>query len=180
MLHGSCGSGQQLVWCGVVWYRTLGVKLLPDLCPKSLSLVIHLALKFLVWAEDGIVALRKADMCCTSSFTNPPSVVLETILVLVELNTDHSQPQRVELQPLPFSSTLAFSGFRQSLLGYSFGVSISDRASLWGFFLTKALVCQFWLPFYSPSCKYVWRKKLPCIGVHFGLIWLISCKLSKL
>ena len=76
--------------------------------------------KFPVSAQDGIVALGKAHTCSAPSLNSLPNVALKTVPMFVWLNTDRSPPQRVECQPLSFSTP---SSFRRSMLWCS-GLSI--------------------------------------------------------
>ena len=66
-----------------------------------------------VSAQDGIVALGKAHTRSAPSLSSLPKVALETVPILVWMNTDHSKPWRVECRPLPFSTPLSF---RRSML----------------------------------------------------------------
>ena len=66
-----------------------------------------------VSAQDGIVALGKAHTHSAPSLSSLPKVALETVPIFVWLNTDRSQPWRVECRPLPFSTPLSF---RRSML----------------------------------------------------------------
>ena len=52
-----------------------------------------------VSAQDGIVALGKAHTCSTLSLSNLPKVALETVPIFAWLNTNRSQPWRVECWP---------------------------------------------------------------------------------
>ena len=66
-----------------------------------------------VSAQDGIVALRKANTRSAPSLSSLPKVALETVPIFAWLNTDRSRPWRVECRPLPFSTPLSF---RRSML----------------------------------------------------------------
>ena len=66
-----------------------------------------------VSAQDGIVALRKANTRSAPSLSSLPKVALETVPIFAWLNTDRSRPWRVECRPLPFSTPLSF---RRSVL----------------------------------------------------------------
>ena len=66
-----------------------------------------------VSAQDGIVALRKANTRSAPSLSSLPKVALETVPIFAWLNTDRSRPWRVECRPLPFSTLLSF---RRSML----------------------------------------------------------------
>ena len=56
-----------------------------------------------VSAQAGIIVLRKAHTHSAPSLCSVPKVAIKTVPMFVRLNTDHSQPQRVEYWPLPFS-----------------------------------------------------------------------------
>ena len=60
-----------------------------------------------VSAQDGIVVLRKANVCSVPSLSSLSKVSLKTVPMFVWLNTDHSRPQRVECR-LYFLSQLLF------------------------------------------------------------------------
>ena len=66
-----------------------------------------------VSAQDGIVALRKANTRSAPSLSSLPKVALETVPIFAWLNTYRSRPWRVECRPLPFSTPLSF---RRSML----------------------------------------------------------------
>ena len=61
-----------------------------------------------VSAQDGIVALGNAHTRSIPPLSSLPKVALETVPMFVWLNTDCSQPQRVECRPHPFSTPLSF------------------------------------------------------------------------
>ena len=57
-------------------------------------------------AQDGILALGKAHTRFSPPLSSRPQFALETVPVLVGLNTDRSRPQKVEYRLLPFSTPL--------------------------------------------------------------------------
>ena len=73
-----------------------------------------------VSAQNGIVALGKANTRSSPSLSSLPKVALETVPIFAWLNTDRSRPLRVECRPLPFSTPLSF---RRSMLWCS-GLSV--------------------------------------------------------
>ena len=64
-------------------------------------------------AQDGIAPLGKAHTRSAPSLSSLPKVAFETVPIFVWLNTDRSQPWRVECRLLPFSTPLSF---RRSML----------------------------------------------------------------
>ena len=59
-------------------------------------------------ALDGIAALGKAHARSAPSLSNLATIALETVPMLVWLNSNCSRPQRVKRRPLPFSGPLSF------------------------------------------------------------------------
>ena len=68
--------------------------------------VYYLLVSISVSAQAGIVALGKAHTCSTLSLSSLLKVALKTVPMFVRLNTDRSQPCRVECRPLPFLTSL--------------------------------------------------------------------------
>ena len=60
-----------------------------------------------VSAQDGTIALGKAHTRSDPSFSSLPKVALQTVPILVRLNTDRSRPWRVESRPISFSTPLS-------------------------------------------------------------------------
>ena len=88
------GTGNTLLW--LFYHTSVSVSL------SSVSVSLSLS------AQGGIVALGKAHTRSAPSLSSLPKVALLTEPIFVWLNTDRSQPWRVECRPLPFSTPLSF------------------------------------------------------------------------
>ena len=82
-----------------------------------------------VSAQDGIVALRKAHMRSSSSFSRLPKVALEKGAMLVWLNTDRSRPRRAQCRPLPISLHSSFLQAISAVMRWLFHVQKVPAAS---------------------------------------------------
>ena len=71
------------------------------------------SLSFSVSAQDGILALGKANTHLFPRLSSLSKVALKTVPVFVWLNTDHSRPWKAECRLLPLSTPLSF---RRSML----------------------------------------------------------------
>ena len=93
-----------------------------------------------VSAQDGIVALGKANTRSPPSLGRLPKVALETVPIFASLNTDRPRPWRVECRPLTFSTPLSF---RRSMLWCS-GLSVLRSSSSLGAPLPCQTADQMW------------------------------------
>ena len=76
-------------------------------CHGFLYNISHSLKQFLFFAQDDIVALRKAHTYCAPSISSLKAI-LRAVPILVWLNTDHYHPRKMGHQPHPFSTPISF------------------------------------------------------------------------